>query len=126
MSRISTIERLPQGVRTQIDQRLIDNGFGDYIAIANELNAQGYHKISKSGLHRYGAELKRRVQAARAHAQLEAAGIDTRVVAEITGESTLVVVIDRRNGRARLISLPANSASVITHIKQMHKERKAA
>lgn len=117
MSQTGSVERLPQKIREEIDRRLIENGFGDYINIAEELRARGYSKISKSGLHRYGLQIKRRVQMGRAQAQLEEAGIDAAMAAELIGEATLVVVIDRRNGRARLLSLPASAAEVIAQIK---------
>lgn len=118
MPRVSTIEQLPTQVRTEIDKRLIGNGFSDYIAIANELRVRGYGKVSKSGLHRYGLELKRRVQIGRAKAQLEAAGIDADMAAELSGDATLVVVIDRRNRRSRLITLPQSAAEVIKQLKR--------
>lgn len=117
MSQISSIERLPQSVRKEIEQRLIDNGFGDYVSIAAELRARGFRKISKSGLHRYGQELKRRVQLGRAQDQLAAAGVSAELAAELTGDATLVVVIDRRNGRARLINLKMQPVEVIKLLK---------
>lgn len=117
MPRLSSVDRLPQAVRAKIDRRLIDNGFGDYIAIAEELRAQGFKKISKSALARYGKELKSRVQVGRAQEQLAAAGISEELAAELLGDATLVVVIDRRNGRARLINLQMQVVDVIKLLK---------
>lgn len=119
MSRRSSIERLPAQVREEVDRRLIAGGFGDYTGLAAELRKRGYHYISKSGLHRYGQELERKVQLGRARMQLEQAGISAELSAELTGEATLVVVIDRRNGRARLVSMPASAPLVISHLKAM-------
>lgn len=116
----SKIERLPQSVRKGIDKRLIDSNFCDYLAIADDLYKAG-HRISKSAVHRYGSELERRVQLGRAQEQLAAAGVSAELAAELTGDSTLIVVIDRRNGRARLMSLPARAPDVIEHIKRMEK-----
>jgi len=116
----SKIERLPDDVRKKLDQRLFDSQFGDYIAIADELYAAG-HRISKSAVHRYGSELEKRVQLGRAQEQLMAAGVSSELAAELTGDATLIVVIDRRNGRARLMSLPARAPDVIEHIKSMGK-----
>lgn len=118
MPRISSIARLPQRVRADLDRRLIANGFGGYLAIEDELRAQGYTKISRSALGRYGKELKHRIQLGRVHAQLEAAGVDKDLVAELTGDATMVVVIDRRNGRARMFSLPGAAVDVIAQIKR--------
>lgn len=114
----SKIERLPEDVRKKLDQRLFDNSFSDYVAIADELYAAG-HRISKSAVHRYGKELERRVQLGRAQDQLVAAGVSAELAAELTGDATLIVVIDRRNGRAKLISLPARAPDVIAQIKGM-------
>lgn len=116
----SKIERLPQSVRKGIDKRLFDSNFTDYLAIADDLYAAG-HRISKSAVHRYGKELERRVQLGRAQEQLTAAGISAELAAELTGDATLIVVIDRRNGRARLMNLPARAPAVIKHIKSMVK-----
>lgn len=117
MPRLSSVDRLPQSVRAKIDSRLIDNGFGDYIAIAEELRAQGFKKISKSALARYGKELKSRVQVGRAQEQLAAAGVSAELASELLGDATLVVVIDRRNGRARLINLNMQVVDVIKLLK---------
>jgi hypothetical protein len=112
----SKIEKLPLAVRNAIDKRLVDSNFSDYAEIASELYKSG-HRISKSAVHRYGRELERRVQMGRAHAQLAAAGIDADLAAELTGDATLVVVIDRRNGRARLVNLRMTPVEIIKLLK---------
>ncbi|MDP3512385.1 MAG: DUF3486 family protein [Sulfuritalea sp.] len=117
MGRASSIDKLPGSVRREIDQRLIASSFGGYSELEAELRARGYPKISKSGLHRYGQTLKRLVQLGNAAEQLALAGIDTALVDELTGKSTLVVVIDRRNGRARLINVDASAIEVIKLLK---------
>jgi len=119
VSQVCGVEKLPADVRSEIDRRLIAGGVGDYVALAKELSARGY-RVSKSALHRYGQQLKRRVQLGRAREQLEMAGVEVDLAAEMTGEATLVVVIDRRNGRARLMNLPARAAAVIAHLKRMN------
>jgi len=121
MPRPSCIDRLSQTRRNKLDATLIANGFSEYTVMAEQLRAEGYSKISKSALHRYGQELKKRIQIGRAQAQLAAAGIDAEMAAELTGDATLVVVIDRRNGRARLINLPMQAVEVINLLKGAHK-----
>jgi hypothetical protein len=111
------VERLPQAVRTELDRRLIENGFSDYEALSEELREKGFRTISKSGLGRYGKQLKCRVQIGRAREQLEVAGVSAELAQELVGDSTLVVVIDRRNGRARLVNLPMQPADVIKLLK---------
>lgn len=117
MGRVSTIGRLKPELRREIDQRLIGNGFSDYVGLANELRARGYAKVSKTGLHRYGQALKRLVQIANAAEQLELAGVDSALAAELTGKTTLVVVIDRRNSRARLINVELSALEIIKRLK---------
>lgn len=117
MGRVSTIERLPPEVRAEIDKRLIESGFGDYEPLANDLRRRKY-RVSKSGLQRYGQHVKRNIQIARARAQIEAAGVDPKLAAELTGESTLVIVVDRRNGHARVVHVKETPAAVIGRLKQ--------
>lgn len=117
MGRASTIARLPATVRREIDQRLLAGGFGGYVELANELRARGYAKVSKTGLHRYGQALKRLVQIANAAEQLELAGVDSALADELTGKTTLVVVIDRRNSRARLINVTLSTAEIGKRLK---------
>lgn len=117
MGRASTIAKLPASVRKEIDQRLIGDGFGGYVELANELRTRGYAKVSKTGLHRYGQALKRLVQIGNAAEQLELAGVDSALAAELTGKTTLVVVIDRRNSRARLLNVELSAPDIIKRLK---------
>jgi len=117
MGRLSTIDRLPEPVRREIDRRLIDNAFSGYAALADELRKRGYYRVSKSGLHRYGQQIERRIQIARVREQIEAAGIDKNIAAELTGDANLVVIIDRRNGRARLLNVAMPVAEILKRLK---------
>lgn len=53
----SSIDRLPPEVREAVRQALYQRGFGGYVALSEELAAQG-HVVSKSALHRYGRKLE--------------------------------------------------------------------
>lgn len=117
MGRACSIESLPPAVRKEVDSRLIESGFSGYTALANDLRKRGYYRVSKSGLHRYGQQIERRIQVARAREQLEAAGIDPKIADELTGQATLVVVIDRRNGRARLLNVAMTAAEILKRLK---------
>jgi hypothetical protein len=61
----STVYALPPNVRAEIERRLVENGFSDYVSLADELKKRG-HKVSKSALHRFGQALEKRVLLARA------------------------------------------------------------
>jgi hypothetical protein len=52
MSQVCRFLNLPLAVQEEIAARLRQNGYGNYIALAEELQRRGY-KISKSALHRY-------------------------------------------------------------------------
>lgn len=52
MSQVSRFLNLPLAVQEEIAVRLRQSGYGNYVALAEELQRRG-HKISKSSLHRY-------------------------------------------------------------------------
>jgi hypothetical protein len=121
MGRKSYIEGLDPHVRAELDRRLIDGNFSGYEQLAKEMRERGFVKVGKSALHRYGQAMERRLQLDRTADELTAMGIGAELAAELAGQSTLVVVIDRRNQRARLISVPAPAPAVIDAIKQIGK-----
>ncbi|MDO9141457.1 MAG: DUF3486 family protein [Methylobacter sp.] len=53
----SPLDTLPEPVLTELNQRLVANGFSGYIALADWLTGQGY-SISKSSVHRHGSALQ--------------------------------------------------------------------
>jgi len=53
----SKVFTLPAELRAELDRRLIDSGFGGYVALSDWLEQQGYH-IGKSALHSYGQDLE--------------------------------------------------------------------
>lgn len=53
----SPLDTLPDAVLTELNQRLIANGFAGYVALAEWLTEQGY-QISKSAVHRHGSALQ--------------------------------------------------------------------
>jgi len=59
------IALLPEEVRQALEQRLVDNAFSNYHALAAWLAEQGY-EIGKSAIHTYGQALKRKLNAIRA------------------------------------------------------------
>lgn len=120
MARSSSISRLPAGVRAEIDSRLIDSGFTGYTELSDSLRRRDF-KVSKSALHRYGLAMERRLKMIKAAKEISAAGVDADITAELCGDSTLVVVVDRAYGRARLVSVPLPAAEVILNLKRMGK-----
>lgn len=53
----SPLDTLPDAVKTELNERLIKNGFSGYVDLADWLTAQGF-QIGKSAVHRYGKELQ--------------------------------------------------------------------
>lgn len=118
MGRRNTVTRLPAEVQTEIDDHLRSTGFTGYEAYADTLRRRGLD-VSKSALHRYGRVLERRTQMLKAAAEISAAGVDAEITAELCGEATLVVVVDRAFGRSRLVSVAQPAAAVIKALKAM-------
>jgi len=59
----SAILQLPDQVRAELDQKLIQRGFAGYVELSDWLKAQGY-EISKSAVHNYATTtLEKRVTA---------------------------------------------------------------
>jgi hypothetical protein len=60
MSSRNAISRLPLEIRSQLEQKLIANGFSDYRQLSDWLAEQGY-SICKSSLHKYGKSFEDRL-----------------------------------------------------------------
>lgn len=65
MPKRSPLTRLPPELKRWLEDELLRRGFSDYRALAADLQAKGV-AASKSGLHRYGSNLERRLSAIRA------------------------------------------------------------
>lgn len=57
MPKRKAVDTLPDALRRQLDERLVANGFSDYVALSEWLASEGL-SISKSALHVHGSELK--------------------------------------------------------------------
>jgi hypothetical protein len=78
MPQRSKVFALPEGIKRELDKRLVNGGFSNYEALSTWLAENGYG-ISKSSLHRYGTEFEQRLVALKiateqARAVVEAAG----------------------------------------------------
>lgn len=62
MPQRSRVKELPPQIRKELNKRLIENSFSDYVGLAEWLNEQGY-EISKSSVHRHGQELEKNLEA---------------------------------------------------------------
>lgn len=51
------VDLLPEDVRAELDRRIIENGFGGYVALSEWLESKGY-QIKKSALHAHGKGLE--------------------------------------------------------------------
>lgn len=58
----SKIDLLDEATRRELDERIIANGFGGYVALAEWLREHGY-SIGKSAVGEYGQKLERRLAA---------------------------------------------------------------
>ncbi len=93
--RSTIITRLPYTVRTELEKRLVENGFSGYIELTRWLNDLGY-RISKGALNRYGLQFEQRynVEAAAARQARELA--ETARGDDGTATSALVRLLEER------------------------------
>ncbi|HYW05019.1 MAG TPA: DUF3486 family protein [Gammaproteobacteria bacterium] len=64
MAQRSAVSQLPEGIRQELEQRLVRGGFAGYAQLADWLSEQGF-EISRSSIHRYGQQFESRLQALR-------------------------------------------------------------
>ena len=84
----STIQRLPEDLRRELDRRLIANGFGGHSELADWLAEQGW-EISRSAVQRHSAPLERSIEQIRratqaAESLVDASGDDGGAVSDAT------------------------------------------
>ena len=64
----SKIDQLPEPIRAELEQRIVANGFGGYVQLADWLAERGF-EISKTTVGAHGKELKRHLDAVKASTQ---------------------------------------------------------
>lgn len=57
MARVSPLSKLPDSIRDELHNRLRNNGYSDFIQLAEWLTSQGIG-VGKSAVHRYSQDLK--------------------------------------------------------------------
>jgi hypothetical protein len=62
MPRKSKVNQLPAEIKEWLDNALVENNFGEYRALADELKKRGFD-LSKTALHRYGQDFEGRLKA---------------------------------------------------------------
>lgn len=55
------LKNLPAKIRNQLDERLLQNGFGNYTELANWLREKGY-EFSRATVARYGHDLEKSIE----------------------------------------------------------------
>ena len=83
----SRVRQLPADIRSELNAKLIDGGFADYSGLADWLAERGF-SVSRSAVHRYGAELERRIEQIRLSQEHAAA------LVEATGDEDAGVLAD--------------------------------
>lgn len=76
----SKITKLPDGVKRELDKRLITGSFSDYRALSEWLREQGF-EISRAAVHRYGQAFEERLAA------IKIASEQARAVSEAVGDN---------------------------------------
>ena len=60
----SKIDLMPKEIRAELDTRIVEGGFANYLGLTKWLNEKGY-KIGKTAVHLHGKKLERRLEAVR-------------------------------------------------------------
>jgi hypothetical protein len=119
MSTRSSISKLPPEIRSQLEQRLIANGFSDYRDLSEWLAQQGY-AICKSSLHKYGKSFEDRLSTlklshdfAMAYKQAlpDDAGARSEVLTDLA-QDTLFNMILQLNNKANLLDDDADDSEL--------------
>ena len=100
----STVSQLPAEVREALDRRLIEGGFSDYTGLTDWLAGVGF-TISRSAVHRHGAQLERRIEQVRIASE-EARAIEAAV--EDEGESIAFGILTQCQVMLHRIALAAD------------------
>lgn len=108
----SSVYALPEGLRQELNARLVRAGFGSYQDLTDWLGEQGY-EISRSALHRYGSELeadyaaamgdvRRATELARAYADADpdAEAALTGSISRMAQEALLRILLGLRKAEA--------------------------
>lgn len=112
---------LPEGVRKELDARLIAQGFGGYVELSEWLAQQGY-AIGKSALHQHGAQLERRIEQVRlateqAEALVAAAPDDAGAVADgslrLVQERIFQLMLDAEKGDLKELAAAARALAEV-------------
>lgn len=61
MGRRAKIKMLPEATRAELNQHLVEHGFGDYESLSRLLSEKGF-QISRSALQRYGSRFERTLE----------------------------------------------------------------
>ena len=131
------IAALPAAVKQWLDQALAEKNFSGYKELEAELKARGY-AIGKSSIHRYGANLERKLAAIKASTEAAAAiasaapdDADLRSAAVISMIQTEVFGVlvalqeageaDDPMARAKLLSTVAKNVATLTRASVTQK-----
>ena len=85
----SKIDQLPEEVRAELENRLVDNGFAGYVQLSEWLAEQGY-EIGKSAIGERGKQLKRKL--ATITASTEAARLIARAAPDDADERSGAII----------------------------------
>lgn len=129
MSRRGTVASFPPAVRRMVERKLTENGFCDYVRLAAELTAAG-HPVTKSALHRFGAQLRETTGKAVAQAVIRQRAIELieqrqqrpgATEAELVNE--LRTLLSGAGHQAEQMQAAEESArSLLSHASKAHKE----
>ena len=137
MPQRSKITALPKAVRQWLDQALVEKNFAQYAQLEKLLAEKG-HTIGKSSIHRYGANLERKLAAIKASteaaamianaapddADLRSAAVISMIQTEVFGVLVALQEADETDPmkRAKLLSTVAKNVATLTRASVTQKK----
>ena len=134
MPKRSKIDLLPNEVREELNQKLIDNAFGDYTGLTNWLNGKGY-EVCRTTVNVYGKKLQARIEAIRlmrqqAQAISEGTGDEENSVADalstLTQERLFTAILELEKPDLNIIQKAARAVAELSRssiaLKRYQKE----
>ena len=91
----SKVAMLPEGVRAELDRRIVARAFGGYHDLAEWLQAQGYH-IAYDSIRRHGSKLAHKLEARERLAdEVRALGLSAQIADGTLLQVTIQLIHDR-------------------------------
>jgi hypothetical protein len=129
MAKRSKVDHLPQELKDWLQRALVKNNFSGYAELAEEVRKHGIElgvvaDVSKSGLHRYGSKLERRLSAIKASTEAARLIADAAPDDEDARSSAIISLVQTELFEAIVSLQEAESADAGARVELLSKAAK--